>query len=124
NGNGNANANGQEVGHSGKAIGHANQGSHITGNGRGTALTAPGSLRRSDNATARLSIQKNATPSGVTPGLVLVGVVPPRGHAGQKVLLSGARLALLLQPHVVEAREGHLLVEALDGGLHRAEPEQ
>jgi hypothetical protein len=51
------------------------------GNGRGTALTAPGSVHRSDNATARLSAPKSATPSGVVPGLGRIGTVPTTpGH--------------------------------------------
>jgi hypothetical protein len=100
NGNGNAGGNGNGVAagqgngngpsaNSGPSVnaGHGNPGEvvghpgHTVGGGRGTALTAPGSVHRSDNATARLSSPKPATPSGVTPGLGRVGTVPTTpGH--------------------------------------------
>lgn len=57
---------------------------HEVGGGRGTAITAPGSLHRSDTATGRLSAPtpgRANPPSGVTPGFGRVGTVPTTpGH--------------------------------------------
>jgi hypothetical protein len=64
--------------------GHTPDTGHSVGAGRGTAITAPGSAHRSDRAAGRLSSPTpgNANPpSGVTPGLGLVGTVPTTpGH--------------------------------------------
>src|SRR5207247_9756409 len=49
---------------------------------------------------------------------------PPAWLTGRTPRASaGANLRSLVQPDVVEARERHVLVEALDGGLHGAEAE-
>jgi hypothetical protein len=84
NGNGGGNGNGNGGGN-GVAAGHSDGGTSITvGNGRGTAITVPGSQHRSDTATGRLSSPTpgNAHPSsGVTPSFGRVGTVPTTpGH--------------------------------------------
>jgi hypothetical protein len=57
---------------------------HVVGDGRGTALSAPGSQHRSSKATQHLSNPKPGKahpPSGVVPGLGKVGTVPTTpGH--------------------------------------------
>jgi hypothetical protein len=70
----------------GLATGHDDGGSNgrVTGAGRGTAVTAPGSQHRSPRATQNLSAPtpgKASPGSGVTPGLGRVGTVPTTpGH--------------------------------------------
>ena len=74
-------------GSAGAGAGGANGGGHgggppsglSVGDGRGTALSAPGSQHRSSTATGRLSAPtpgKSNPPSGVTPGRRRVGTVP------------------------------------------------
>jgi hypothetical protein len=55
----------------------------MVGNGRGTAITAPGSQHRSDTATGRLSAPSpGRANSGVMPGFGRVGTVPTTpGHS-------------------------------------------
>jgi hypothetical protein len=90
NGNGNAGGNGNGVAAgqgngNGPAVGSSEVGhSGPVGAGRGTAITAPGSVHRSDRAAARLAAPRpgNANPpSGVVPGFGHVGTVPTTpGH--------------------------------------------
>ncbi len=98
NGNGNGNGGGNGVGNGagnggghGVGNGHGVDTSHnddagtgiMVGNGRGTAITAPGSQHRSDTATGRLSAPSpGRANSGVMPGFGRVGTVPTTpGHS-------------------------------------------
>ena len=92
NGNGNGNGGGNGGGNAGGngngvANGHSDDaGTGLTiSNGRGTALTAPGSQHRSGTATGRLSAPapgRANPPSGVIPGFGRVGTVPTTpGHS-------------------------------------------
>jgi hypothetical protein len=68
----------------GAGVSNGPQSGHEVGGGRGTAITAPGSVHRSDTATGRLAAPtpgRASPPSGVTPGFGRVGTVPSTpGH--------------------------------------------